>query len=105
MSGNLMLKKILRIGSNPMWRAGDPQSPDTNGSLNVGTPNSQSNGASSPTDSNHGPPATPSSNHHAAGKVMKSARYKKGKKARNRSVVLVGLEQCFWYSRDLARTF
>ncbi|KAK7478868.1 hypothetical protein BaRGS_00029849 [Batillaria attramentaria] len=61
----------------------DPQSPDTNGSLNIGTPNSQSNGASSPTDST-GPPA-PSANH-AAGKVMKgSARYKKGKnKGRSR---------------------
>ncbi|KAK7106972.1 chromatin modification-related protein MEAF6-like isoform X2 [Littorina saxatilis] len=63
----------------------DPQSPDT-ASLNVGTPNSQSNGASSPSDSNNGAPsAPPSSNHHAAGKVMKSARYKKGKSKGGRS--------------------
>ena len=82
---------------------GEPQSPDTNSSLNVDTPNSQSNGASSPTDSNHGPPATPSSNHHAAGKVMKSARYKKGKnKARNRSVLSEPVQQVLMYSWEWA---
>ncbi|KAL8585869.1 hypothetical protein ACOMHN_056464 [Nucella lapillus] len=64
----------------------DPQSPETNGSLNVGTPNSQSNGASSPTDSANGPVPSLSSStpHHAPGKV-KNMRYKKGKsKGRNR---------------------
>ncbi|XP_025097987.1 chromatin modification-related protein MEAF6-like isoform X1 [Pomacea canaliculata] len=74
-------------------RSRDPQSPDANGSLNVGTPNSQSNGASSPTDSVGGH-SGPSSNH-AAGKIMKNAgRYKKGKsKGRNRAVNIMVAEE------------